>query len=234
MADTIVLIHGFWTTPRVWEHWVPRYEAQGYRVLAPGVDEAERVVAELDAPPILVGHCGGGAVVQVLLDRGYGAAGVTLSSAPTAGVSRAPLSQLRAIFPALKNPARRARDFALGAGHFASVAVNGEGEERARELHARYAVPESGTRLWDVLLGDGWAVDYGGGSPLLFVAGRRDHVIPPSIQRANAALYTGAEVVEVDGPHLLPVCDGWEAVADLALSWAESHLGEIEVGSFAC
>ncbi len=32
---TIVLIHGFWVTPRSWEHWIAHYERRGYRVLAP-------------------------------------------------------------------------------------------------------------------------------------------------------------------------------------------------------
>lgn len=27
--DTIVLIHGFWVTPRSWEKWVERYESRG-------------------------------------------------------------------------------------------------------------------------------------------------------------------------------------------------------------
>ena len=27
-SDTIVLIHGFWVTPRSWEKWVERFEAQ--------------------------------------------------------------------------------------------------------------------------------------------------------------------------------------------------------------
>ena len=27
--DTIVLIHGFWVTPRSWEHWIEHYEAKG-------------------------------------------------------------------------------------------------------------------------------------------------------------------------------------------------------------
>ena len=37
--DTIVLIHGFWVTPRSWEHWKKHYEAKGYTVLTcvPGV-----------------------------------------------------------------------------------------------------------------------------------------------------------------------------------------------------
>ena len=26
--DTIDLIHGFWVTPRSWEHWIQRYEAR--------------------------------------------------------------------------------------------------------------------------------------------------------------------------------------------------------------
>ncbi len=33
--DTIVLVHGLWMTPRSWEKWIPRYEARGYKVLAP-------------------------------------------------------------------------------------------------------------------------------------------------------------------------------------------------------
>ena len=34
--DTVVLVHGLWMTPRSWEHWVPHFEARGYRVLTPG------------------------------------------------------------------------------------------------------------------------------------------------------------------------------------------------------
>jgi alpha-beta hydrolase superfamily lysophospholipase len=29
IPDTIVLIHGFWVTPRSWEHWIDRYVRQG-------------------------------------------------------------------------------------------------------------------------------------------------------------------------------------------------------------
>jgi alpha-beta hydrolase superfamily lysophospholipase len=27
--DTIVLVHGFWVTPRSWEHWIEFYQKQG-------------------------------------------------------------------------------------------------------------------------------------------------------------------------------------------------------------
>src|SRR5215216_1730011 len=91
--DTIVLVHGFWVTPRSWEHWITRYEAAGYRVLAPAhpglevevealnrdpsaiarltvpaiMTHLESVVRGLEAPPILMGHSAGGAFVLLLL-----------------------------------------------------------------------------------------------------------------------------------------------------------------------
>ena len=62
--------------------------------------------------------------------------------------------------------------------------------------------------------------------PLLFISGSEDHLMPPSVQRSNAKHYksdTVTEVVEFEGPHLLPARDNWEEVADHALEWAESH-----------
>ena len=63
-------------------------------------------------------------------------------------------------------------------------------------------------------------------APLLFIAGSEDHLMPPSVQRANARKYrsnTITEVKEFPGPHLLPAAPGWEEVADHALAWALSH-----------
>ena len=51
------------------------------------------------------GHSLGGLVVQILLDRGLGAAGVAIDPAPAQGVMRLPLSMLRVEFSALRNPA---------------------------------------------------------------------------------------------------------------------------------
>ena len=108
------MIHGFWVTPRSWEHWVARYEGRGHRVLAPAypgfevevealnadptpieqvtvpqiVEHLESIVSALDSPAILIGHSAGGVFTQVLLDHGFGAAGVSieLGSVPSVGV----------------------------------------------------------------------------------------------------------------------------------------------------
>jgi esterase/lipase len=47
--DTIVLIHGFWVTPRSWEDWIAYYENKGYRVLAPAYPGFEVEVEALNA-----------------------------------------------------------------------------------------------------------------------------------------------------------------------------------------
>ena len=63
-------------------------------------------------------------------------------------------------------------------------------------------------------------------APLLFISGTHDHLMPPSVQRSNAKHYTSntvTEVVEFDGPHLLPSRDSWQEVADYALDWAVKH-----------
>ena len=50
-TDTIVLIHGLWVTALIWERWIARYGARGYRVLAPGWPGQDRGVGELRRDP---------------------------------------------------------------------------------------------------------------------------------------------------------------------------------------
>jgi pimeloyl-ACP methyl ester carboxylesterase len=258
--DTIVLIHGFWVTPRSWEEWQAYYQAKGYQVLTPAypgfevevealradptpienltvpavVDHLTQVIGALERPPILLGHSAGGVFTQLLLDRGYGAVGVTLDSAPTEGVPVVPLSQLKSTFPVLKEVGRkRAAGFSFEQWHYAFC--NTFPEQRSRELYERYHIPGSVRVLWGSALAtlepghQDTYVNYDNDqrAPLLFISGAQDHLMPPSVQRSNANHYkstkTVTEVVEFEGPHLLPSREGWQEVADYALEWALSH-----------
>jgi pimeloyl-ACP methyl ester carboxylesterase len=249
--DTIVLIHGFWVTPRSWEEWIDHYQRKGYRVLAPGypgfeveveslnadpspvealtapavIEHLESVVKEVETPPILIGHSAGGAWTQVLMDHGYGACGVAMNSAPTEGVRVVPLSQVRSTFPVLKNPANRhkAVGFTFEQWNYAFTNTSFT-EERAR----------AGRILWNSVLAN-WEpgpqdihVDYHNDdrAPLLFVSGSDDHIMPPAVQKSNAKHYksnTITEVIEYEGPHLMIAADGWEKIADDVLAWAVGH-----------
>jgi pimeloyl-ACP methyl ester carboxylesterase len=259
--DTIVLVHGFWVTPRSWEHWIKHYEAKGYRVIAPAypgfevevealnadptpierltvpaiMANLESIVGGLETPPILMGHSAGGAFVQILLDHGFGAVGVTLNSAPTEGVLALPWSQIRASFPVLKTPANRHKAVGLTYEQWRYAFTNTFPEAEGHDLYQRYHVPASGAIFWDSALAnitpgrqDTW-VNYKNAAraPLLFISGGEDHLMPPVIQHSNAAHYSAETLTEVkviEGrSHLMPAQRGWEEIADYALSWAERH-----------
>jgi antitoxin FitA len=56
-----------------------------------------------------MGHSFGGAFVQLLLDAGYGAAGVSIDGAVVKGIKALPFSEIKSTFPVLKNPACSAK-----------------------------------------------------------------------------------------------------------------------------
>jgi pimeloyl-ACP methyl ester carboxylesterase len=177
-ADTIVLVHGFWVTPRSWEHWITHYEAKGFRVLAPGypgfeveveslnadpepivkltvpaiIDHLESVIRDLETPPIIMGHSAGGAFTQVLLDHGFGAAAVAMNSAPTEGVRVTPISQVKSTFPVLKSPANRHKAVPLSFEQWNYAFTNTFPEDEARRAYERYAIPANGGILWGSVL----------------------------------------------------------------------------------
>lgn len=171
--DTVVLVHGLWMTPRSWEHWVPHFEARGYRVLTPGypgfevevealredpaviaeltvpetVEHLAGVIGRLDKPPIIMGHSFGGAFTQVLLDRGLGAAGVGIASATVKGVLDLPLSTIRATSPVLRNPFGDHKAVPLNEKQFHYAFANTLSQTHSDELYRRYHVPAASTVL---------------------------------------------------------------------------------------
>ncbi len=52
-----------------------------------------------------MGHSFGGTFVQLLLDAGFGTAGVSIDGAAVKGILAVPFSEIRATFPVLHNPA---------------------------------------------------------------------------------------------------------------------------------
>jgi len=260
--DTVVLVHGLWMTPRSWEHWVPYYEAKGLKVLTPGypgfeievealrenpdliaklgvpetVDHLASVIESVQTPPIIIGHSFGGTLTQLLLARGLGSAGVVIDSAPTEGVRVNPVSQVKSLFPALKNPANRHKAVGFSAKEFHYAFTNTLTEEESHAVWERYAIPAPGNWVWAYGLianfkpghQETW-VDYKADrAPLLFIAGEKDHIMPPSVNKSNAKHYQDSpaltEYVELEGrDHWTCAAPGWEAVADKALDWALEH-----------
>ena len=255
--DTILFIHGLWMTPRCWENFASRYESRGYKVLAPGwpgtegevealrrdpslfdgldlktvVDHYDRLIRQLDAPPIIIGHSLGGTVTQILLSRGLGAAAVGFAPGTVKGVPDLPLSTLRASFAVLRNPFKRGKGIPLTKKQFAYAMANTVDREASDQLWERYAVPAASGVLFDVALAalsrnSPATVNFENDerAPMLFIAFGEDHVVPPRPIKHNVEKYAESRAVteyrEFPGRPHFPGVPGWEKVADVALSWA--------------
>jgi pimeloyl-ACP methyl ester carboxylesterase len=254
--DTAVLIHGLWMTPRSWERWVERYQRAGFRVLTPAwpgfdrdideirkdgaigeltmqqvVDHYDRIIRELDKPPIIIGHSFGGSAVQVLLSRGLGTAGIAVDSGPVKGVRRLPGRTLRSVFPVLRSPANRHRPVSLTPEQFHYAFANTLSRQDSDAAYQRYHVPAASRVIFEGALASlsrhsPFRVDFSkiDRAPLLFIAGGVDHISPPSINKTNAGRYQKSPAItgyrEFPGrSHFIIGQDGWEEVADYALEW---------------
>lgn len=258
-ADTIVLIHGLWMTPRCWEHWVTYYGSRGYTVVTPAypgfevevealradpsviealtvpevVTHLEGVIGALDKAPILMGHSFGGVLTQILLDHGFGAAGVAINSVPAENVAVTPPSQIKSLFPALRNPANRHGLAQFTPKEFHYAFTNTLDEPEAQAVYDRYYIPAPGRFVWDgalAKLAPGRQATYvnfknDDRAPLLFIAGGKDHIMPASVNESNARHYSHSKAVTdyyefPERSHYTTGEDGWETVADYALDWA--------------
>ncbi len=260
----IVLIHGLWMTSLSWENWTKRYTDQGYNVIArswPGipelgddleafrkdpsavsnvgvtevVDHYEKIINELDSPPIIMGHSFGGLMTQILLDRGLGVAGVAVDAAPVKGILILPFSTIKVAWPALSNPLNNHRAGGLTAEQFRYAFGNNLSEEESNAVFQKYAVPGPDHLLFQASFANfnphaATSVNFHNNdrAPLLLIAGGNDHIVPAVVTEANYKLYRKStavtELKEYPGRSHFTVGEkGWEEVADYALDWAVSH-----------
>ena len=199
------------------------------------VDHYEEIIRGLDRDPIIIGHSFGGAFTEILLDRGLGTGGVAIDAAAVRGVTKLPFSTLKSAFPVLRSPANRHRAVALTAEQFHYAFANTMDEDESDRAYERYAVPGPGRVLWQGALANfnrhtPDRVDFQNDerAPLLLIAGGADHVVPAAVDRQMARKQSKSKAIteykEFPGrSHFTIGQDGWEEVADYALSWAVEH-----------
>jgi pimeloyl-ACP methyl ester carboxylesterase len=255
----VVFIHGLWLLPSSWDRWAEVFEAAGYTTLTPPwpddpatVEEANAapdvfagksvgdvadhycdVIGELDRKPAVIGHSFGGLLAMMMASHGVSAATVAIDAASFRGVLPLPLSALKAGRPVLGNPANRHRAVPLTYEQFRFAFANTVEEDEAHELYDTYAVPASGTPLWQAAAANlnPWTevkvdVKYPDRGPLLVVSGQEDNTAPPAMARGiykeqqhNPGI---TEFVELaDRGHGLVVDHGWRDVAETALHFIQ-------------
>jgi non-heme chloroperoxidase len=253
----VVFVHGLWLLPSSWDRWAKVFEEAGYTTLTPGwpddpdtvaeananpdvfahksvgqvADHFDEIVRGLEKKPAIIGHSFGGLLAQILAGRGLASATVAIDPAPFRGVLPLPFSSLKSAWPVLGNPANRNRAIPLTYEQFRFGFANAVSEEEAKELYETFAVPASGTPLFQAAAANlnPWTeakVDTKNPErgPLLIISGEKDNTVPWAIanasfkqERKNSGV---TEIVEMPNRgHALTIDSGWRKVADTALAF---------------
>jgi pimeloyl-ACP methyl ester carboxylesterase len=265
MNKTIVFVHGAWLTSLSWENFAGYFEGRGYRCLTPewpyrdksveelrkstppelaevGVkeltDHFEGIVRALPEPPILIGHSFGGLIVQQLLDRGLGSAGVGLCPVAPQGVLAVDWTVLKANTNVLFKWMGWDKVLTMSFSDFQYAFANTFTEERQRAYFDRYVVPETGRIFFQAAFA---ALDPNHAlhvnfqnterAPLLLIAGELDHLVPAHIVRSIYEHYqvssARTDFHEFTGrSHLLISQQGWEEIAGFAADWLDQLPGQ--------
>ena len=260
---TIMFIHGLWMTPLCWEHFIERFEDLGYNVTAPAwpghegeieevrknapekiadlglkevIQKYENILKNMDEPPIIIGHSFGGLVTQVLIDKGYGTAGVGLDAAAPKGVHKLTFAELKSAFPVLSRPGNRHKAVGLTFEQFHYGFANNMSKADAKMVYERYAIPDTGKLIFESLFDDfnrhsPTTINYKNNNrkPLLLIAGEYDHTVPAAVTKSNYNKYNDSTSITdfhefKDRTHLIMLEKGWEEVVDYIDKWITNTL----------
>lgn len=252
-SKTIVLIHGMFVNNTSWSEWKNYFEAKGYTVHAPAnpghegnpaelrknihpeltqtgfedvVMNIVKLIDTLPEKPIVIGHSMAGLVVQKLIEMDKAIAGISIDGAPPKNVM-APLSTVKIVWPAVNIFKKSAYMGSLD--WYRRAFLNTLPENEVQKAFNEIAVPESRKIGQDTLLKSFSNVNFKKPhQPLLFIAGEKDAIFPPSLTQKIANKYADKNSV-VDyklfegKSHFLCGEKGWEEIAEYILNWIEKR-----------
>jgi pimeloyl-ACP methyl ester carboxylesterase len=200
------------------------YPALGQLKLRDMLQAMIDTIEALDEKPALIGHSMGGLIVQLLLQQDLAVAGVAIDPAAPQGVFTTTWSYYKSNFPAINPLVPVTRPVRMSFGQFQHAFVNTLPLDEQRATYGRYVAPESRGVPTQSLTSVAKVDFKKPHPPLLITAGENDHIIPPSLNRANFSRYKASHWIterkEFKGrDHFLIGERGWEEVGDYALAW---------------
>jgi len=252
--ETILFITGAFVSETCWDAWQAYFRTNGYRTLAPcwphkdapaevlrgrhpdpeiaslrlkGLTEYfAGIAASLPEKPILIGHSIGGLIVQLLLQRGLGAAGVAIHSVPPLGVMTFKFSFLRSGWGPLGLFTSPDKSFLMSFPQWQYAFTNGMDCDAQKEAYYQYLIPESKRLVRDSVT-TAARIDFSlPHAPLLLISGSDDHFIPDSLNESNYKKYRHKDSVTDYAAfrgrnHFVLGQPTWKEEADHILHWIE-------------
>ncbi len=208
----LLLIHGAWVNGSCWDPIKAQLEEVGYQCLAPNwphkdtrddsglaqvgiieiLDHYKQIISGYSTPPVLIGHSFGGLFTQLLLNQGYGAAGIVLNSAPTKELLPLYLSVWKTNLPVIRQFAFSSlmhltpKQFGYSFAHHSTTTEQ-------QHIYDTYVMGETPLIFRQALTApfhNLTKVDYSKpAKPLLFLAGGDDLLCPAEQNQTNAVHY---------------------------------------------
>jgi pimeloyl-ACP methyl ester carboxylesterase len=218
LSKTILFIPGAFLADNCWDEWRIYFEKRGYKTIcvpwphkdAPAeslrnndventiasvrlnelVNYFTGIVNSLPDKPILVGHSVGGLIVQLLLQRKLGTAGIALHSFPPRRAGRRSLSLIKEWWEPMGFFSPAAENYLISFRKWKRAVANGMDGDLQKDLYYRYAVPESKRLIRDLFVGRERINFSSPHAPLLLISGGEDRMIPPSVCYKNSKSYS--------------------------------------------
>jgi pimeloyl-ACP methyl ester carboxylesterase len=230
VAGNVVLVHGAWADGSSWDKVIPFLERKGLHVTAVqlsltslhnDVATVRRALALQDGPVVLVGHSYAGAVISIAGNDDKVAGLVFVAAfAPDEGES---VFSITKPYP----PAPIGTELRPDSQGFVSVTPKGITEDFAQDLSERekkLLVATQGPTNFSCFstnlpVAAAWKT-----KPDWFVVAADDRVIPPDLERAEAAAMN-ATTITLDSSHVVMLSHP-KAVADIIEQATETALGK--------
>jgi pimeloyl-ACP methyl ester carboxylesterase len=249
-SKTIVFIHGLFMNPSSWEPWMKFFEAKGFNCFAPAypfhegnpsdlrtnidpglgkitfgqvIESLSDFIDKLPEKPILIGHSIGGLAVQKLIEMNKGVAGICIDTAPPKGIFSFKWSFLKANLSTI-NPFKGDSVCEASVKWYQYAFCNTMTLVETQVEYNKYVVPESRNIPRSSTKDDGKIDFRKPHSPLLIIAGEKDHIIPSSLNRKNFEAYkdknSKTDFKEFSGrTHYICGQKNWEEVAGFSNNW---------------
>jgi pimeloyl-ACP methyl ester carboxylesterase len=223
LPKLIVFITGAFFGHNCWDEWQLYFEGKGYTTMVPPLpykdftaeelrnrnpdvdiattrlaaltDFFAAIIADLPEQPILIGHSLGGLVVQLLLHRGIGAAGVAIHPFPSFGPGTFNLSFIKQWWQALGFFTGTGASYLIPFTTWCRSVANGLSCEQQKESYYAYAIPESKHAIRDALTCRAKIDPQTPHAPLLLTSGSQDLLIPSSLGYQTYKKYKTANFI---------------------------------------
>lgn len=247
----IVMIHGMWSRPGVWDNFAPYFRTRGHDVETPALRFHDRpesevpaeigslslldYVADLEAAirrsgemPVLVGHSMGALIAQHLASRGLARALILLAPAALPRFALLRPTSIRIFHRRFTRRRFWTRPQRLGPRQ-AIFGLFNRLPPAEQEKQIAAMTYDSGRVLLELLLPildrrHAARIDTATiACPVLIVAGSEDRLMPAAGARQLARLYgKRARYIELAGhAHWLPGEPGWEQIAATCAAWLD-------------